>query len=84
MVMVAMTKQRKECALYIKTLKLYIAVLALFLVYFVSTVLYLYVHKIFAFLRMINFCGNIFVYYVLIEKFRDEVNTCVQKFQRFL
>ena len=78
-VMMSMTKQKKESAIRIKTLKLYVAILSLFLVYFISTVLWIVGHRNFAFLRAINFCGNIFVYYVLIEKFRDEVDACVNK-----
>ena len=82
MVMISITKQINERALHIKTLTLYAAILGFFLVHLISTILWMVVNKRFVFLRVVNYCGNIFVYYesyVLIEKFREEVNTCVRK-----
>ena len=83
-VMMSMTKQKKESALHIKTLKLYVAILGLFLVYFMSNLLWIVAHRLFGFLRVINFCGNFFVYYIMIDPFRDEVNACGLKFKRSL
>ena len=85
--MMSMTKHKKDknkSSLHIKTLKLYVAILGLVLVYFMSSVLWFVSHKLFSFLRVINYCGNIFVYYAMIDQFRDEVNACGVKFKRSL
>ena len=78
--MTSKAKQKAERALHVKTLKLYVAILCLFLANFVSVLLTIWISQWLSYLRLINFCGNAPVYYILVDKFRSEVNRLMKKF----
>ena len=78
--MMSKAKQKEERALHVKTLKLYVAILFLFFANFVPTILTHSVAEWLAVLRFISFCGNAPVYYILVDKFRSEVNRLMKKF----
>ena len=77
--MTSKAKQKNERALHMKTLKLYVAILCLFLANFVSVLLTIWISQWMFYLRLINFCGNAPVYYILVDKFRKEVNRLMKK-----
>ena len=54
--MTSKAKQKDERALHVKTLKLYVAILCLFLANFVSVLLTIWISQWMFYLRLINFC----------------------------
>ena len=75
------TQQRTKH--HIKTLKLYVAVLVLYLFAFLSTTLVAVDLSLknpwVVYLYYFNSIGNPFIYYVFIEKFRDDVNVMARR-----
>ena len=75
------TQQRTKH--HVKTLKLYVAVLVLYLFAFLSTTLVAVDLSLknpwVVYLYYFNSIGNPFIYYVFIEKFRDDVNVMARR-----
>ena len=62
---------------HIKTLKLYVAILGLFLLSFLAASIVTADMKVFAYLTHLNNVGNFFIYYWRIENFRQKVKELV-------